>query len=402
MASAIHAFSQEEMMAYFDGELSPERALLVAHHLEQCPECQRLAADFQTVSRCLMGWPVEPIDAEAPALSNQASPKEGVFGVRRKWARPPFGLLFGGAAGTLLLIFIGAAIFGRREAHMAMRAVQPQEYSAFESIRRLPTDAVGGVIGTPAKAPPEPPLAALKLQPATPSAVSGPLIVRNVQLSLTTNNFDRSRSDMERITSMHDGYIAQLQLNSPAGAGRSLTATLRIPAAQLEQTLRELNQLGRMISEWQNAEDVTRQYVDIDARLSNLRTTEQRLLQILRDRTGKLSDVLQVEEAIDRTRGDIDTTAAEQKALTTQIAFASLQLNILEEYKEHLQTTSESTRLRNAAVEGYRNLTGELIALFSFVLSFGPALLVTLGGLFFIGRWLWKKWPLRKWPWYPS
>ncbi len=46
-------------MAYFDGELPTERATEALSHLELCPECQTLAADFRVVSQELMAWEVE-------------------------------------------------------------------------------------------------------------------------------------------------------------------------------------------------------------------------------------------------------------------------------------------------------------------------------------------------------
>lgn len=46
-------------MAYLDGELSAEQATEALSHLELCPECQTLAADFQGVSQELLAWEVE-------------------------------------------------------------------------------------------------------------------------------------------------------------------------------------------------------------------------------------------------------------------------------------------------------------------------------------------------------
>ncbi len=101
------------------------------------------------------------------------------------------------------------------------------------------------------------------------------------------------------------GYLANLTLNTPQGAGRSLSATLRVPAADLDAALADLRQLGRVESESQKGDDVTRQYADLVARLANARNTEQRLSQILAQRTGKLSDVLDVERENARFRCEI-------------------------------------------------------------------------------------------------
>ena len=59
MSTSRHSIEQEELMAYLDGELPPEQAAEALSHLELCPECQTLTADFRGLSQELMAWEVE-------------------------------------------------------------------------------------------------------------------------------------------------------------------------------------------------------------------------------------------------------------------------------------------------------------------------------------------------------
>jgi hypothetical protein len=59
MSTNRHPIEQEELMAYLDGELSADQATEALSHLELCPECQTLAADFRGVSQELLAWEVE-------------------------------------------------------------------------------------------------------------------------------------------------------------------------------------------------------------------------------------------------------------------------------------------------------------------------------------------------------
>ena len=59
MSTNRHPIEQEELMAYLDGELSTDQATEALSHLELCPECQILAAEFRGVSQELMAWEVE-------------------------------------------------------------------------------------------------------------------------------------------------------------------------------------------------------------------------------------------------------------------------------------------------------------------------------------------------------
>jgi hypothetical protein len=63
MSTNRHPIEHEELMAYLDGELPANQATEALSHLELCPECQTLAADFRGVSQELMNW-----EAKAPEV----------------------------------------------------------------------------------------------------------------------------------------------------------------------------------------------------------------------------------------------------------------------------------------------------------------------------------------------
>jgi hypothetical protein len=234
-----------------------------------------------------------------------------------------------------------------------------------------------------------------KQQPAAGHdlVANGPMIIRTAQLSLITKEFDKARANLEAILKRHRGYVGELKANDTTGSGRTLTATLRVPADQLDATLTEVKALGRVESESQSGQDVTSQYVDLQARLANARNTEQRLTDLLRNRTGKLSDVLQVEQELDRVRGEIEQMEAERKTMANQVSYATLNATISEDYKARLQVVppSTATRLSNAAVEGYRSMVDGVVSLALFLLADGPRLLLWGAILFMPARLVWKK-----------
>ena len=149
----------------------------------------------------------------------------------------------------------------------------------------------------------------------------------------------------------------------------------------------EIRQVGRVETEQQAGQEVSRQMVDLEARLANSRNAEQRLADILRRSTGKITDILAVEREINRVRGDIERMDAERKNLGDQVSFATLDVRINEEYKARMNVSAPSTlgRLRNSAVEGYRNMADSLTGLAMFILSYGPALVLWAALLFFPG-----------------
>jgi hypothetical protein len=216
---------------------------------------------------------------------------------------------------------------------------------------------------------------------APPLAIpQGPLIARTVSLTILAKDLAASRPALDKILTQVHGYPASLTVNTPETGGRSLQASLRIPATDLPSALSSLRTLGRVLSETQSGEEVTQQHADLVARLQNSREEETRLRAILKQRTGKIEDVLQVEEAIAGVRGEIESMEAEQKSLEHRVDFATVDLQLTEEYKEQLGLSpgSASTRMYNALIAGLRNASDSVLGIVLFLEEFGPAILVWL------------------------
>jgi len=203
---------------------------------------------------------------------------------------------------------------------------------------------------------------------------------------LTAHNFDTLRSNLDRIVLQFGGHIAELNVTSPSGEPRSLSAVLRVPAPQLDAFLGELRKLGRVDGESQRGDEVTQQSVDLEARLANARHTEQRLTDILRTQTGKLADVLAVEEKLAEVRGIIEQAEAEQKSLNNRVSLATVSLNASEDYRNPL-----STSLGTAAADGVRTAFNGTLSFIRALLEAGPSLLlfILIAGL--PAYLLWKK-----------
>jgi hypothetical protein len=213
-----------------------------------------------------------------------------------------------------------------------------------------------------------------------PSEVAGPMVIRSAHLSVLTKEFDNARSRIEGIVRQSQGYLDNLTVIGEAGSVRSLSAALRLPSDRLDSGLTELRKLGRVRQETQNSSDVTSQYVDLQARLTNARNTEQRLLSLQRERTDKLVDVVSVEREISRVREEIERMVAQQKDMSNRVQFSTINLEVSEEYRAELQPNAPTagTQLRNASIDGYRAAIQSVLSVALFLLRFGPALVLWL------------------------
>src|SRR5258708_4298912 len=345
-------------MAYLDGELSHDRAATASAHLEHCRECQAIAADLQSVSRQMMAWQVETGDRktlEGLHAALEARPAErNLERTRRPWLtthhlRPWILGLSGTGVCVIALLTLATPNLPRSPASVDMVRTGR---------------GMSAMLAAPAAQ-------AVQSKGRLPRIGEKTLIVRTTQLTLTTSEFERVRDRIEAILKRHQGYIGALSVMAPDGAARTLEATLRMPADQLEAATTELKTLGRVESESQSGEEVTQQYVDLEARLTNAKNTEQRLTDLLRQRTGKLADVLAVEKEIDEVREKIERMEAEKKGLANRVDFGTLTVKVNENYKAQIQVLPSSflTSFQNAAVEGYRSMIQGLVSVIVVVLS---------------------------------
>jgi anti-sigma factor RsiW len=421
--SQNHPFEQEELMAYLDGELSTDRAAAAVVHLERCPDCQRVAAVLREVSQDLMAWEVgssssrieagisSALEERGRESAGSTADKEIPAGVSRVRRFAP--LVFGFVA-LGLVVFVGLSVKNSRsnrtfqsvassvsvgEPTAEGAPVNGRTYSNLEQL--LEAQRAPGM-PLPAKSKlkfgrkENPGSSFAGIMGGTDSVAlppNRPMIVRTAGVTLTARDFDQARAGLDDILQRHRGYVGELNVNTPAGVGRTLTATLRVPADQLDATLAEVRKLGRVEAESQSGQEITAQYVDLEARLSNSRNTERRFIDLLQQRTGKLADVLAVETELSRVRGEIESMESQRKSLAKQVDFATLNATVNEDYKAQLQVvpSSTSTQFRNAAVDGYRSMVDGIVGVAVFLFSYGPSLLFWAALLFFPVRFFWRK-----------
>jgi hypothetical protein len=212
-----------------------------------------------------------------------------------------------------------------------------------------------------------------------PQAGRTPSIIRTARLQIVVKDFAAARASVEALVAQANGFVDHMTVTGDTSEVRTLRGTLRIPGDRLADALARLRDMGQVTEDTQGSQDVTDQLVDLDARLASARATELRLTQLLRERTGRLSDVLEVERELTRVRLDIERLDAEKANLGRRVSYATIDLAISEERKISLDgPLSLSTRIRVAAADGQEAAFESVALAMLFLLRIGPALLLWL------------------------
>ncbi len=134
----------------------------------------------------------------------------------------------------------------------------------------------------------------------------GAMLIRHGDASVEVRRLDDALPTIRHAATQYGGFVANTSIRSGRDEQRSATLELRVPAPQFDALLSALNTVGKVESVNATAQDVGEEYADMGARAANARRVEARLAELLATRTGRLSDVLTVEQELARVREQIE------------------------------------------------------------------------------------------------
>ena len=157
------------------------------------------------------------------------------------------------------------------------------------------------------------------------------MIIRTVTMTIAVANVQESFRQVEQIVAEQKGYLSGTQIRQE-GDRQTATMTIRVPAdpATYQATLERLRGIAeRVMDEQSQAQDVTEEYVDIDARLRTLKASEESLLALL-GKAQKVDDIIQVQRELTNVRSQIEQIQGRKQALERRADMATITLTIRE------------------------------------------------------------------------
>lgn len=235
------------------------------------------------------------------------------------------------------------------------------------------------------------------LSAATP-ADAGRKIIRTSSLDMVVLHPAEAAEEIEAVAEKMGGYVV-----SSAAAGQTAafaTLTVRVPAERFEQARAQIRKLGvRIENERVDAQDVTRQYVDQDARIRNLKAEESQYLAILRQAT-TVKDMMAVSEKVSEVRGEIEQQQAEFSALSQQVDTVAIAISLRTESEAQVFGLNwrPGYQLKLAMHDGLESVATYATAMAT-ILFYLPAVLLWTGTILLagVGGWRTVRWAKKRW-----
>jgi hypothetical protein len=155
-------------------------------------------------------------------------------------------------------------------------------------------------------------------------------LIRNAKVELEIASFDDAVQKITALANEERGYVATTSSQKQANGKLRGQVTVKVLPENLDRFLQKIRGLGELKNQTLGTEDVTKAYFDTDARMKNARVMEQRLIEMLKTKTGKVSDLLQVEKELGRVREEIEKMQGELKYWDSQVQFATVTMSLSE------------------------------------------------------------------------
>jgi hypothetical protein len=211
------------------------------------------------------------------------------------------------------------------------------------------------------------------------------LVIRSGTATMQVDSLDRAIALVHGLARRVGGFIGSSTTQSGRGAVPEATLEIRMPADRFEDAVDGLRPIGKVESVNVTAQDVGEEYVDVQARMANDHRLEARLIELVAQRTGKLSDVLAVEQELARVREEIERYQGRLRYLQTRAAVSTLSLTI------HMPIPVVDEGSPGVMGEAVRDAWRNFITVVAFVIqSLGviiPLAVCALAGWFVVRRW---------------
>lgn len=265
--------------------------------------------------------------------------------------------------------------------------VRGQEFAAIGGAAKRARVVVGrpaaaAAFGSSPQTPANPPQAVQEIGP-------GSMLVRVGQASLQVDSLEIGIQRVREVARRTNAVIANTAMAGGKEQTRSASLELRIPSERFDEAVTGLAPIGKLESVNVSVQDVGEEYVDVQARVANARRLEQRLVELLAHRTGKLSDVLNVERELARVREEIERYEGRARYLRARAAVSTLTIAVHEPFPVVAEHPGANP-IRDAFIQAWRNLVGVTAGI---IASLG--VLIPLGVIVLALYLIWRRLPAR-------
>ncbi len=220
--------------------------------------------------------------------------------------------------------------------------------------------------------------------------VQGPQVIRQAQLSIRvkSGSFDTSLASVRSLVELEQGYVSgtDAQANPITNDQiRTGVISFMVPATKFDETIDALSKMGKVQTEHISGNDVSAQYVDLQARLANQEAQRNAMLALLA-KAQTVEQIILVQNQLGQITGQIEQLKGQIQYIEHNVAFSTITVQMTEAGAPVATAPSDSWGFASALSDAAHNFVATVNYLITGLGAVGPILILL--GLGFV---LWRR-----------
>jgi hypothetical protein len=220
-------------------------------------------------------------------------------------------------------------------------------------------------------------------------------IIRNANLTLEVTSPPETQRKISSIAESHQGFVVtseatQRTIDDASKPAITVNLVVRVPAAQFNQTMEEIRGVSaRIIQEKTTGQDVTEEFMDLEARIKNQKALEGQFLEIMK-RAGKVEEALNVQRELAEVRTEIEKLEGRRRFLANQASLSTITM-ILQSPTQIVNAAGFWYSIRSAFADGVDAAAAIILFLIRAVIVLLPIVILIFLPIALIARFIIKR-----------
>jgi len=213
-------------------------------------------------------------------------------------------------------------------------------------------------------------------------------LIWTANLIFQVKDVDASTKSISDLCAKYDGFISDMELtNNNYRIANYLT--IRVPNDKFHALITDVKGESVFLDQANiNSNDVTEEFVDLESRLQTKREVRERYIDILRNKTGTIEDVIQAEEAIRVLTEEIEAKEGRLRYLKDQVGLSTITVELYQKVDyvsvPEVYEKPYSEEVGESFGNGWKTVKIFILGL----VTIWPLLLIFAGVLFWKRKWL--------------
>jgi hypothetical protein len=224
---------------------------------------------------------------------------------------------------------------------------------------------------------------------------AGRQVIYRASISLHVDSFAKTDEKIAVLVKDSGGYISQSGEDRSYGTQRGGRWTVRVPMDKFFTFLDSVGQLGVTDRRDVQSQDVSEEFVDLEARLKNKQALESRLLELVAKRGDEIKDVLALETELSRVREEIERMQGRLRYLNDRVTLTTIEITASERTDYQPPQATLAGRIRNTfwlSLDNLRQFAEELLIALTAIAPWAVVGTVILLPLAAVIRYRWRQW----------